>query len=201
MKTLVNLFLLLSFSGQALAKECKVDPKVPSGFRFRIDWEAKYGVRSNEIYPFITDGCSRVPGWIEGDASFLACCEIHDIAYWTGLGGDEARLQADDDLYTCVTFRKNKAIGSVIYSGPKSAAALNTGTLLPTEYRWGYGWPYVLGKDGTINEEQKASIRELMYTIIPSIEENRRQRCYPKLSPGDRSAIEAAIFFLEQKLK
>lgn len=198
-----NFILIFTFifsSPSAFSQECKVDSNIPSGWRIRIDWEAKTEKESQEINPFFTDGCSRVPGFIERDSKFLVCCEMHDIAYWAGLGGDEARLLADDDLFTCVADKEGINFGRIIYSGPRSATFINTSFVLPSEYRWGYGWPHVVGKHGKVSDDQKNSIREKLETIIPSITENRRQRCYAPLSAAEKMSLEAAIWFLERQL-
>jgi hypothetical protein len=82
---------------------------------------------------FRTDGCTL---WPEGN--WQACCVAHDIDYWCG-GSAAERNDSDHALAACVAGKGHpiigKAMGGVIHF---------TGTrLLPTPWRWGYGWPWL----------------------------------------------------------
>jgi hypothetical protein len=78
---------------------------------------------------FTTDGCTRWP-----DSSWLACCIVHDIAYWCG-GSKQNRKDADQELKQCVN-NKMSMLGSIMYHGIRMSGS----PWLPTPWRWGYGW-------------------------------------------------------------
>ena len=147
---------------------------------------------TNEIYPFTTDGCSRFPDGGKKRALWLICCEVHDVAYWAGVGGEKGRAKADEDLYTCVSKRTNRAFGSLVWSGPRFTP-LNTSRLFPSEYRWGYGWPFVLGTHIPLNTLQKESIRQNLNTVFPAVEARRSQNKFPPLTQEERSELAERI--------
>lgn len=107
------------------------------------DWS----INENDIYveipnKFTTDGCSgymtklwkfftgKVPPWND-------CCKEHDIPYHKG-GTKEERIKADKGLRKCV---KNKGY-KVIAWGMEKAVRMGGHPLLPTSWRWGYGYKY-----------------------------------------------------------
>lgn len=166
-----------------------------------LDREADGQPVSNEIYPFITDGCSRFSdGYYGNKATWLVCCEIHDVAYWAGLGGNSARDQSDLELRECVSEKTNKVLGWIVWSGPRMATPINTGKKIPSQYRWGYGWPFVTGVDTKFNKKQKQSVIENIPSILPSIEAHRSAWQYPKLSEDDRRRIQTRILRLFDEL-
>jgi hypothetical protein len=84
-------------------------------------------------YSFTTDGCSYWP-----DGTWKECCIEHDIAYWCG-GGFWDRLEADRKLQDCV----EKTGESALFAGSmRLGVRLFGAQVLPTSFRWGYGWPY-----------------------------------------------------------
>jgi hypothetical protein len=84
-------------------------------------------------YSFTTDGCSYWP-----DGTWKECCIEHDIAYWCG-GGFSDRLEADRKLQDCV----EKTGESSLFAGSmRLGVRLFGAQVLPTSFRWGYGWPY-----------------------------------------------------------
>jgi hypothetical protein len=87
------------------------------------------GIKQQPDFIFTTDGCSRAP-----DDHWLACCIVHDIAYWCG-GSQADRQAADQALKQCVNKQAN-VIGSFFYFGVR----LGGTPWLPTPWRWGYGW-------------------------------------------------------------
>lgn len=101
--------------------------------------------------PFTTDGCSLFPdGTAEHKDLWLRCCVKHDEKYWRG-GTKAERLQADLELRDCVA-----AVGQ-----PKIAARMLTGVraggtpYLPTDFRWGYAWPYLRGYKRLTDDDKK----------------------------------------------
>lgn len=84
-------------------------------------------------YSFTTDGCSWWP-----DGTWAHCCVDHDVAYWCG-GSFADRMAADRRLQECVgTASRSSVLAPVMRAG----VFLGGGQLMPTTYRWGYGWPY-----------------------------------------------------------
>lgn len=83
--------------------------------------------------PFKTDGCSFWP-----DSVWTNCCIEHDIAYWCG-GTYNQRSVADKRLQSCVAETGHPKTGLFMRLGVRM-----TGTwLLPTPWRWGFGWPWL----------------------------------------------------------
>lgn len=78
---------------------------------------------------FTTDGCSRWP-----DDPWLACCIVHDIAYWCG-GSEQDRKDADQEFMQCVN-NKMGIMGNIMYPGIRMGGS----PWFPTPWRWGYGW-------------------------------------------------------------
>lgn len=105
-----------------------------------------------EIKPFTSDGCSRFPdGTLEQDELWLECCRAHDYAYWKG-GSAEDRVAADDALEACVADTGEDAIALLMLAGVR----IGGNPYLPTEFRWGYGWPMWRGYKALTLEEQEA---------------------------------------------
>ena len=105
------------------------------------------------IKPFTSDGCSLFPdGTIIEKNLWCDCCLNHDLAYWRGGTGEE-RKEADEALRACVLKKTgNKALSDLMYSGVR----MGGGSIFPTWYRWGYGWPYGRG-DRTLTEKEEES--------------------------------------------
>jgi len=95
-------------------------------------------VASAKLKTFSSDGCSSFPdGTIEHKNLWLACCTAHDLAYWQG-GTFKQREKADVDLKECVAKVGKKEIAMLMLAGVRVGGT----PLLPTSFRWGYGWPY-----------------------------------------------------------
>jgi hypothetical protein len=84
-------------------------------------------------YSFATDGCSYWP-----DGSWKDCCVRDDMAYWCG-GTFSDRLEADSAREQCVDERADSWLLSRTM---RFGVFVGGGQLLPTSFRWGYGWPY-----------------------------------------------------------
>jgi hypothetical protein len=121
------------------------------------------------IAPFSTDGCSLFPDRSPAmQADWCDCCLAHDLAYWRG-GPEEARLQADLALKTCVEQRTgNPGLAQTMFLGVRAGG----GPLVRTPFRWGYGWPYGRGYRGlTQAESADATAQEEAYRATnPSLQ-------------------------------
>lgn len=91
-----------------------------------------------EIKPFQTDGCSSFfDGTPKVPDLWVACCVIHDIAYFKG-GPAAERKAADKELKSCVQKSSgDKALAALMFAGVK----LGGGPVSILPWRWGYGWP------------------------------------------------------------
>lgn len=95
-------------------------------------------VSAEELQAFRSDGCSAFPeGTLQQRKLWLKCCAVHDFAYWQG-GTWEQREQADKALRNCVSQVGEKEIALLMLAGVRVGGS----PYLPTEFRWGYGWPY-----------------------------------------------------------
>ena len=105
---------------------------------------------ADDIQPFTSDGCSAFPdGTIEQQELWLDCCRKHDHAYWKGGTYDE-RVQADEALRQCVAGVGEAEIAFVMLAGVRVGGT----PYLPTEFRWGYGWPFPRGYKALTRKEQ-----------------------------------------------
>jgi len=94
-----------------------------------------------ELQSFTSDGCSRFPDGLYGQADLWhSCCVEHDLAYWRGGSWDE-RLAADRALQACVAATGQDEIANLMLVGVR----LGGSPWWPTSYRWGYGWPWLRG--------------------------------------------------------
>lgn len=90
---------------------------------------------------FVSDGCSRFPnGTVAHKNLWLACCVEHDKSYWRG-GSYQERLVADQELRDCVAETGQPFVGEIMLGGVRAGGS----PFFPTDYRWGYGWPYPRG--------------------------------------------------------
>ena len=106
---------------------------------------------AQELKPFASDGCSSFPdGTLETKTLWLSCCTAHDSAYWQG-GSYAERLQADNDLRSCVAKTGQPEIAKLMLAGVRVGGT----PYLPTSFRWGYGWPYLRGYKALTEAEKK----------------------------------------------
>lgn len=105
----------------------------------------------DSLRPFTTDGCSKFPdGTRTQQKLWLNCCTEHDQKYWAGGSADE-RLQADRELQMCVASVGEPAIAELMLAGVRVGGS----PWWPTQFRWGYGWPYTHGYRALTQEEQE----------------------------------------------
>lgn len=94
--------------------------------------------QAETLAPFTSDGCSSFPdGTYAQKALWLDCCVAHDYAYWKG-GTAEQRKLADAALRSCVVEVGEPAIARLMLAGVRAGGT----PLLPTKFRWGYGWSW-----------------------------------------------------------
>ena len=97
-----------------------------------------WSVNAGELKPFTSDGCSVFPdGTLSEQELWLSCCTAHDLAYWQG-GTEQQRLEADQQLESCVAEVGQPEIAKLMLMGVRVGGS----PYLPTQFRWGYGWPY-----------------------------------------------------------
>ena len=112
---------------------------------------------AEDLKPFTSDGCSSFPdGTMEHKELWLACGTAHDLAYWRG-GTYSQRMEADLALEQCVAQVGEPEIALLMLAGVRVGGT----PYLPTEFRWGYGWPFFRGYNA-LTEDQKALIEELL---------------------------------------
>lgn len=111
---------------------------------------------AEDIRPFMSDGCSSFPnGTLEQKELWLSCCEVHDYSYWVG-GTYKQRLDADKALQQCVVAVGEPEIAQLMLAGVRVGGT----PFLPTQFRWGYGWPFLRGYQ-VISEEERTQIEAL----------------------------------------
>ncbi len=107
---------------------------------------------SPSIKPFTSDGCSLFPdGTLKHKQLWLDCCTQHDKAYWAG-GTYQQRQQADTALKQCVTQVGEPHIAQLMLAGVRVGGS----PYWPTQFRWGYGWPFGRGYQALTDDEHQA---------------------------------------------
>jgi len=95
-------------------------------------------VQADALRPFVSDGCSAFPdGTLKLKALWLSCCRQHDLEYWKG-GTHQQRLASDKALELCVANVGEPEVAKLMLLGVRVGGT----PYLPTQFRWGYGWPY-----------------------------------------------------------
>lgn len=114
-------------------------------------------VNADVLKPFTSDGCSSFPdGTIEQNELWLSCCKIHDYAYWKG-GTYQQRLDSDNALQLCVSKVGKPEIALLMLVGVRVGGT----PLLPTSFRWGYGWSFPRFY-GPLNIEELDQVNSLL---------------------------------------
>lgn len=112
--------------------------------------------QAQTLKAFTTDGCSSFPDGTFNDRQlFLACCTLHDFAYWQG-GTVEQRLQADQSFSHCISELGYPDLAKMMFLGVRVGGY----PYWPTPFRWGYGWPYPKGY-GALTEHEKEQVEQL----------------------------------------
>ena len=120
------------------------------------------------LQPFSTDGCSLFPDRsLISTSDWCGCCLAHDLAYWRG-GTAEERLQADQDLKSCVLAASgNPELADLMFLGVRTGG----GPYFLTPYRWGYGWPFgrLYGPISPTEEAQTSALRAQYVSANPAL--------------------------------
>ncbi|WP_417224212.1 hypothetical protein [Amphritea sp.] len=112
---------------------------------------------SEELKPFTSDGCSSFPNGTRAENTlWLSCCEQHDLAYWQG-GTYQQRLEADKALKACVADVGKPEVALLMLAGVRVGGS----PFWPTQFRWGYGWPY-LKPYGELSASEQAQVKKLL---------------------------------------
>jgi hypothetical protein len=110
------------------------------------------------IAPFTSDGCSLFPeGTPRHKELWLSCCVEHDKAYWRG-GTYEDRVVADKALRRCVESVGEPEIAALMLAGVRVGGS----PYWPTEFRWGYGWPWPHNYGVLTDDEREQARRALL---------------------------------------
>lgn len=97
-----------------------------------------HNASADNLKPFKSDGCSAFPdGTFSQNKLWLNCCQQHDYDYWKG-GTYQQRLTSDKALKACVAKVGEPEIALLMLAGVRVGGT----PFLPTQFRWGYGWPY-----------------------------------------------------------
>lgn len=113
--------------------------------------------RAPSLRDFQTDGCSRFPeGTLEEPNLWAHCCILHDVKYWMG-GTSAERRQADFELYKCVAETGHEKIAKLMHAGVRIGGI----NMLPTTWRWGYGWNNLRKNQPLTLEERRAVARKI----------------------------------------
>ncbi len=127
-----------------------------SMFVFAEDSEIE-SQESERLKPFASDGCSAFPdGSFTQQTLWLSCCTAHDLAYWQG-GTYKQRQSADNKLKLCVEKVGEPQIAILMLAGVRVGGT----PLLPTSFRWGYGWSYPRFY-GELSESELLQVKALL---------------------------------------
>lgn len=108
-------------------------------------------VPADTLAPFMSDGCSAFPDGTSAQKTlWLKCCTEHDYDYWKG-GSAEQRLASDRALKQCVAKAGEPTIAALMLAGVRVGGS----PYLPTDFRWGYGWPFPRGYQALSKNEQQ----------------------------------------------
>jgi len=139
---------------------------------------------SQQVSPFISDGCSFWPeGTKTNKTKWIKCCIVHDLKYWAG-GTKVQRNNADSELEACV----EKVQGSIVAELMKEGTQIGGSPKFKTAFRWGYGWNYTRGYLALTKNE-----KTYLKTISPKKGENLIRYL-------DKSKIDPEIEKLEDQI-
>jgi len=108
-------------------------------------------IKPTDLKDFKSDACSMFPeGTKEEKNLWCHCCLEHDKVYWKG-GTSRERKEADNVLKKCVKKAGEEKIAQLMLTGVRVGGT----PYLPSQFRWGYGWPYLRGyKDVSVKMEE-----------------------------------------------
>ncbi|MDA7921225.1 phospholipase [Verrucomicrobiales bacterium] len=121
-----------------------------------------------QLVPFQSDGCTSFPdGPKEDPKRWCFACDHHDFTYWQG-GSFADRLAADKKLKAEISETGHPIAAAVAFAGIRVGGS----PLLPTPWRWGYGWKQFPRTYGTLTEEESGLVSKARPAALESI---RRQ--------------------------
>lgn len=108
-------------------------------------------IQPGDLRKFTTDACTGYPeGPRDNPNQWAACCLDHDEQYWAG-GKKEGRSAADSALRQCVVDSgASNSRARMMWLAVRIAGT----PLIPSSFRWAYGWPYYRGFKPITLEEQ-----------------------------------------------
>lgn len=107
------------------------------------------------LRPFVFDGCTCFPeGSRREPSAWSDACEKHDLAYWRG-GTMRERREADLALRQGISASGYPAIGTMAYLGVRLGGA----AILPTPWRWGFGWKEYPRRPRPLTPAEQAMVR------------------------------------------
>lgn len=119
------------------------------------------------LNPFQSDGCTSFPeGPKEDPERWCFACDYHDFVYWKG-GTFAERLAADKQLKADISGTGHPVAAAVAFAGVRVGGS----PLLPTPWRWGYGWKQFPRSYRDLSEEEFKLVKE----ETPAALENIRQ--------------------------
>lgn len=121
-----------------------------------------------KLAPFQTDGCTRFPdGPKEDPERWCFACEHHDFTYWQG-GTFADRLAADKKLKEEISETGHPLTAAVAFVGVRVGGT----PLLPTPWRWGYGWEQFPRPYRTLTEEECELVKMATPAALKSIRQH-----------------------------
>ena len=124
--------------------------------------------RTNEVAvlaPFKSDGCTSFPnGPKENRELWCFACEHHDFTYWQG-GTFADRLAADRKMKEDIRNTGHPLAAAVAFAGVRVGGS----PLLPTPWRWGYGWEKFPRAYRPLTEEDSQLVKKATPAALASI--------------------------------
>jgi len=119
--------------------------------------QALASAADTDLQAFKGDGCSGFPdGTPSNPTRWQHCCDTHDVAYWHG-GTQPERRKADQVFEACVAAAANPFLAFIMHTGVRIFGSPH----LPTDFRWGFGWPKGRGyKALTEAEKRQVELRQ-----------------------------------------
>ena len=120
------------------------------------------------LAPFQSDGCTSFPdGPREDPERWCFACDHHDFTYWKG-GTFADRLDADRQLKEDIKGTGHPLAASVAFAGVRVGGS----PLLPTPWRWGYGWKQFPRSYRNLSDEELALVKKETPAALEKIKQH-----------------------------